>query len=70
METSKTETAKACFPRVNKQNGKGTRGSAHCHVILVSEMEDKFVAFLLVFIANLLAVYQLNIFIILLMELS
>ena len=34
-------------------------------MILVGKMEDKFVAFLLVFIANLFTVYQLN-----LMELS
>ena len=39
--------------------------SANCHMILVGKMEDTLVAFLLVFIANLIAVYQLNIFVLL-----
>ena len=45
-------------------------GSALCHVILLDKMEDKLVAFPLVFISNLFAVYQLNAFIILLTNLS
>ena len=44
--------------------------SAHRHVTLVSKMEDEFVAFLLVFISNLLAVYSLNLVFILLVHLA
>ena len=69
---TKVETSieKRSFSSCKRLKTKTTTESTHCHVISFDKMADNLPASLLVFISNLLVIYQLNVFIILLTNLS